>query len=233
MKGLKLSVLIVFATVGITAFSQKTIEELSYEQCQSADYFQTVKNGTLVNKYIAANGAPLSVGDTLIIGVPSGTTTSTTIGSASGDVFGVGKANSRSKQSFSTIVLGKPAGFGNVMNAMAGETPNNAGMEMQGEIVVIAEMTVAHKGSKKKPLAMNILLGESNGRAFGVNKYLSIQDFEKSVLAGEIKSLNAPLTRDQAIAKLKESKDLVELGLMDKEQYEEIKSELTPIIMKN
>jgi len=98
--------------------------------------------------------------------------------------------------------------------------------------VVISEMTVSHKGSRKKPLALTILLGEPNGRAFGIYKYLSVTDFEKSVLAGEIKSLNAPLTREEAIAKLKESKDLLDLGLLTQQEYEKLKQELTPIIMK-
>ena len=128
--------------------------------------------------------------------------------------------------------MGKPASIGNIMNAMAGETPENASAEMQGEIVVISEMKVSHKGSKKKPLALTILLGEPNGRAFGLYKYMSVEDYEKAVLAGEIKSLNAPMTREEAIAKLKESKDLLDLGLLGQPEYEKIKQELTPIIMR-
>jgi len=44
--------------------------------------------------------------------------------------------------------------------------------------------------------------------------------------------LNAPLTREEAIAKLKESKDLLDLGLLTQPEYEKLKQELTPIIMK-
>ena len=128
--------------------------------------------------------------------------------------------------------MGRPAGFGSIMSAMAGEAPQNADASMQGEIVVIAEMKVAHKGSRKKPLELIILLGEPNGRAFGINKYMSVVDYEKSVLAGEIKSKNAPLTRDEAIAKLKESKDLLDLGIIDQAAYDKLKSELTPIILQ-
>ncbi len=43
--------------------------------------------------------------------------------------------------------------------------------------------------------------------------------------------MNAPLTRDEAIAKLKESKDLLDLGLLKQEDYDAIKTELTPLIM--
>ena len=39
------------------------------------------------------------------------------------------------------------------------------------------------------------------------------------------------MTREQAIAKLKEAKDLVDLGMMSKEEYEKLKVELTPLII--
>lgn len=41
------------------------------------------------------------------------------------------------------------------------------------------------------------------------------------------------LTREQAIAKLKETKDLLDLDMITKDEYEKLKKELTPIIMKN
>ncbi|MGQ7869586.1 hypothetical protein [Sunxiuqinia sp. sy24] len=36
---------------------------------------------------------------------------------------------------------------------------------------------------------------------------------------------------DEAIAKLKESKDLLDLGLMEEADYEKVKAELAPVIM--
>jgi len=185
---------------------------------------------TRILKYTAADGSIFKLGDTLVIGTPSGTITNTTAAGA-GNTFGLGKAKSRSKSNFQTIIMGRPAGVSSIMSAMAGEAPQNADASMQGEIVIIAEMKVAHKGSKKKPLELIILLGEPNGRAFGMNKYMSVVDYEKSVLAGEIRSINAPLNRDEAIAKLKESKDLMDLGVIDVAAYEKIKAELTPIIL--
>lgn len=50
---------------------------------------------------------------------------------------------------------------------------------------------------------------------------------------GEFINPNAAMTREQAIAKLKEQKDLLDLGMITKEQFEELKVKLTPIIMKN
>ncbi len=214
------------------SFAQKAqLDELTFDDCQNSAFFQKVKNNTNVLRYTAADGALLEIGDTLVIGVPSGSITATTAVGA-GNTVGVAKARSRTKSSFTTIIMGRPAGFGSIMNAMAGEAPENAGANMQGEIVVISEMKVSHKGSRKKPLALTILLGEPNGRAFGINKYMSVVDYEKSVLGGEIRSLNAPMTRDEAISKLKESKELLDLGLMEQSEYDKIKQELTPVIME-
>jgi hypothetical protein len=41
------------------------------------------------------------------------------------------------------------------------------------------------------------------------------------------------MTRDEAIAKLKEAKELLEIDMMSKEEFEELKKELAPIINNN
>ena len=40
------------------------------------------------------------------------------------------------------------------------------------------------------------------------------------------------MTREQAIAKLKEAKDLVDLGMMTKEEFDKLKDELSKIILQ-
>ena len=227
MKKIILACLILVAS---NSFAQIVLNELTYEQSQNSALFKNVRNNTRILKYTAANGTVLHVGDTLVLGIPTGSVTSSTAIGA-GDDVGIAKINSRTKSSFSTIRMGRPAGFGNVLNAMADEQNENASAAMQGENVLIAEMKVQHKGSRKKPLALVVLLGEINGRAFGINKYMSIIDFEKAVLVGEIKSLNAPLTREEAIAKLKEAKDLLDLEVIGQDEYDQLKKELTPIIV--
>ena len=42
---------------------------------------------------------------------------------------------------------------------------------------------------------------------------------------------NSPMSREEAIAKLKEAKDLYDLELMGEADYLKIKEELTPLIM--
>lgn len=55
----------------------------------------------------------------------------------------------------------------------------------------------------------------------------------KRLLQGIIDNLNSAMTREEAIAKLKESKDLLDLGLINQEEYEVLKKEFSPIIMGN
>lgn len=227
---MKKSILILLIFSAISSLAQKQIDELTYDDSQNSRVFQKIKNNTHVINYVAADGSVLSVGDSLKIGYPSGSTTNTTVVGAANNIA-VASAESKTQKSFSNIIMGRPGGVGNLMASSDNMGPNNAPAKMQGEVVVIADMRVIHKGSKKKPLRVLMLLGEPNGRAFGINKYMSVTDYEKAVIAGEIKSLNAPMTREEAIAKLKETKDLFDLGLITESDYIKIKKELAPIIV--
>lgn len=217
---------ICFTLATITLSAQEQLEELTFKNSQDPGFFMEIDNNTEVKKYISANGSILTVGDTLIIGNPTGSTTSTTAVTAGKGLIGVTEANSKTKSSFATIILGKPSSINNIL-----DTDQNASADMQGEIVLISKMQVFHKGSKKKPLRLQVLMGEIHGRAFGIYKYISVTDYEKAILTGEIKSTNTPITADEAIEKLKKSKELLDLGIIDKEKYEKIKAELTPIIL--
>jgi hypothetical protein len=57
--------------------------------------------------------------------------------------------------------------------------------------------------------------------------------YDNALAAGEVLSKNAPLTKQQAIAKLKEAKELLDLNLMTIEKYDSIKASLAPLIIKN
>lgn len=228
---MKKLILALFVLFSVSASAQKQIDELTFEDSQNSSVFQLIRNNTHVLKYTAADGSVLVLGDTLVIGFPSGSETTTTAAVGAGGTFGVASAKSKTKNSFSNVIMGRPGGAGNLLNAVDGQTPNNAPAKMEGEIVVISDMRVIHKGSKKKPLRVLILLGEPNGRAFGINKFMSVTDYEKAVIAGEIKSINAPITRSEAIAKLKETKELFDLGLLEEKDFKKVKAELAPIIM--
>jgi len=76
---------------------------------------------------------------------------------------------------------------------------------------------------------LNSIKGISNLLSFS---RLTILNLELALTTGELLNPNQPLTKEEAIKKLKESKDLMELGLLSKKEYNRLKKELTPLILK-
>ena len=219
----------ILALSSFTLFSQKKfIESMSFNQSQDIDFFINVKNNTKLGEYITASGNSVKLGDTLIIGNPTSSyATSNTFGG--GNKIAYGRTKTRFSKEFEFIQLGRPAGLGAIMSG--GEKPAMAGVNLSKEVVLVKEMKTYHKGSKKKPLNVQIVLGEINGRAFGINKYLSVMNTELAIESGEIFLKNRKMTRDEAIAKLKEAKELLDLEMMSQEDYDALRKELSPIIM--
>lgn len=216
-----------------TIYAQREIDSLTYDNTQDINFFRNIKNNTKVKKYRTINDNIVRIGDTLILGNPTSQELSTRTYSGSyGNKArgGVSQSRSTSKKTYEFIKMGRPAGFGSVMTAMSGEAQIMAENSLKNTTVIVNEMKAYHKGSKKKPLYVVMVLGEINGRAFGINKYLSVMDTELAIESGEILLKNRKMTRDEAIAKLKEAKELMEIDMMTKEEFEKLKTELAPII---
>lgn len=209
---------------------EKYLDKITFDQTQDINFFQSVKNNTEVGTYVFSDSNTLKVGDTLYLGVPSSSESFSSTRATAG--LGRTKLNTRTTNvaSFSQVQLGRPAGFGAMMAAVGGEAPLMAGQSMQNTMTVVREIKLYHKGSKKKPLNVVLVLGEPNDRAFGANKYLSVLDTEIAYEIGEVRLANRLMTREEAIAKLKEAKDLLDLDLMTQEEYDALRKELTPII---
>lgn len=224
-----------FSTLITSSFTlaQDDISELTYKNTQDINYFNTVKNGTQVKKYITVSDNNVSVGDTLILGTPTSEETATkTYGGSYGTKArgGVAQSRSTSKKTYEFVKLGRPAGFTSVMASMNGEAQFMADNSLKNTSVIVQEIKAYHRGSKNKPLYVVMVLGEINGRAFGANKYLSVMDTELAIESGEILLKNRKMTRDEAIDKLKEAKELMEIDMITKEEFEELKKELAPVI---
>ncbi|SHJ25332.1 hypothetical protein SAMN04488096_1212 [Mesonia phycicola] len=56
-------------------------------------------------------------------------------------------------------------------------------------------------------------------------------DYDTALELGEIKNPNRKLTKEEAISKLKEAKELLELGVITQADYDKLKSEMTPLIL--
>lgn len=216
-------------------FAQKEVDSLTYENTQDINFFRNIKNNTKLKKYITANENVVKIGDTLILGNPtSQELNSRTYSGSYGTRARGGVANTRSTttKTYEFIKMGRPAGFGSIMTTMSGEAQVMASSRFKNTTVVVSEMKAYHRGSKKKPLYVIMVLGEINGRAFGVNKYLSVMDTELALESGEILLKNRKMTREEAISELKEAKELMEIEMMTKEEFDKLKKELAPIIRK-
>lgn len=96
-----------------------------------------------------------------------------------------------------------------------------------GEQVVIEEiMATTESINKKSPRQVDIIVTNING------KRRSLVNYEKALQVGEVMNPNAALTREQAMKRLKESKDLLDLGVINQSKFDSIKAVLSPIILK-
>ena len=116
-----------------------------------------------------------------------------------------------------------------------------------GDEVVLLSIFATHATSdeyklwnsrKKQPLYISLYVKNQKREQDQVLSYLllnsslrTVIDIDKALEYNEIVNENRPLSRSEAIAKLKESKDLFELGLLS-EEYNQIKKKLTPIIVE-
>lgn len=68
----KLIITLIILVKTTSNFAQKQIDKLTFEDPQNSSIFENIKNNTKILEYTSANGSILAVGDTLVIGTPSG-----------------------------------------------------------------------------------------------------------------------------------------------------------------
>ena len=209
---------IVTLALCLPLFALAQIEHLTFDQTNDINFVKQYKNNTSIESYITKDGLIIRVGDTL------------TIGNAVID-----RIKYIFHDVFSHIVIGKTKG---TTNKEFRYLPHN----YSGSKVIVKSLFVTHEkysgyklwpNRKEMPLYVSVFVRESQG---GISKIFShsrktILDIEKALSSEEIINYNAPLSKEEAIRKLKESKDLKELGFLSKEEYEKLKAKLTPIIL--
>ena len=130
-----------------------------------------------------------------------------------------------------TIKIGDKVKFGNPSNAnisfvyiyefTALVTPTLASIRAQGRNSEVLKIRVS--GSKRKGYKVQFTSRTEDG----FMRYF--YDYETALSVGEIATDR--LNRAEALAKLKESKDLWDLGMLTQEEYNVLRKELTPVIM--
>ncbi|WP_165749949.1 hypothetical protein [Cellulophaga sp. Z1A5H] len=98
-----------------------------------------------------------------------------------------------------------------------------AGSQLSGHKIIIKKLIV-EKANKNRQAVLWV-----DFRGWGL--YPVFISYEQASEAGEVIVSNSKMTREQAIDELKEAKDLLELEVISKDEYNKLKERLTPIIM--
>ncbi|MBR77525.1 MAG: hypothetical protein CMD36_06375 [Flavobacteriales bacterium] len=209
----------IILTLAIFPYLLFSQSDLNYQQTQDIQYYKNIKNGTKFNSYTTKNGLKISKGDIITIGRPFSK-----------------KENVKINDEFKNIVVGDVSGT-------YIHDYKYLNQKYKDEQVIVSEIYVTHEkykgykllyNKKEMPLYVSIYVKSANksdniSSFFGDSKK-TILNIEKALIEMEIINPNAPLSREEAIKKLRESKDLMELDMMSKEEYEKLKKKLTPII---
>jgi hypothetical protein len=199
-------------------FTKKT---LTYKNTINREIVKSIKGGSEFDTYKAKNGMEINIGDTLIIGEPSSLTTQTGL-TGTETVFSFILMGSLGLSQFSIF-----AGGGQSLNIPASS---------RGDKIIIEKIFVNKYKSKKAseiPIVINTRMSNmEKTKIMTAGSQRTITNIEKALSMGEIILKNAPLTRQQAIEKLKEAKELLELDIILQSEYDALKKELTPIIRK-
>jgi hypothetical protein len=209
-------IIILSLFISFAALAQ--VSSLTYSQSQHIAFVENYKNNTLIDSYITKDGLKISLGDTLTIG----------------------KAiNKRDKylfnNFFSHIVIGNTRG---TRTKEFRSLPHN----YSGDKVIVKSLFVTHKkftgyklwpNRKKMPLSVNIFVKDikATRNIFSYSRK-TILDIEDALSSGEVVNYNALPSKEEAIRKLKESKDLMDLGFISQEEYEKLRKKLTPVILE-
>ena len=197
--------------------NEKVLNDITYEQTQDIEYTKKIKNKTKFKSYLTKDGLVISLGDTLILGTPNG-------GNRSQSVLQEGDSYS----TFSTVMMGTMGG-----SLFTG--PIFVGTIHQGAELVIEDIYVYHSGMNKNTVLNIFIFAKDYKMGTGKSKMISgrtILGIEQAINLGEVKLFNAPMSRQEAIGKLKEAKELLDLEIITQEEYDILKEELTPIIRK-
>jgi len=140
-----------------------------------------------------------------------------------GDTLTIGGSADKALNTYTTLQVGRYS----LGMAMAGAVPVYYGLTIKGSKVVVDRIRI-WRGMGRVSVVADLKQLEVSSNA--LYSYVGCLNFELAVTQGEVINPNAPITRDQAIEKLKEAKDLLDLDMMTQNEYDAIRAEVTPII---
>lgn len=199
----KLLLLLFLFPLFSTGQKLKSVEQFDISSITEKSEWKKYKNPFEMNELKTEFGV-FKVGESLILGSPS---------------------DSDVNSDFKLVAVGKYT----VMGAMAPVFMSNSDSKLE----VIIDKIKIFKPSMGQPLKIVVDFRRKDGANIAMGKLGNVFDLSRAISLGEIINPNAPLNRAQAIAKLKEAKDLLELDMMTQEEFDALRVELSPIIKGN
>lgn len=201
---MKKLVVIVALLLGNVVFGQRS---LTSSEAKDLEITSGFRNGDEILEFTLEDGNVIKKGSEFIIGTPLNPTTFT----------------------YTRIYVG----YYNLLSELL--TPSIVlNSSFKGTKVVVETLKVNRiKLKRKSELIILAYVYDPTLSSLFSEKRRTIIDLELALSTGEVVNPNQKMTREEAIVKLKESKDLLDLGLLTQEEYNKIKAELTPIIMNN
>lgn len=190
------------------------IDTLDIRMLDDAEYKKEfLKGKSLVKNLLLEDGSIINYQDTITLGYPSGGA------SENRNAGGIIGSNQRSESVYSFVIGDRYA---------QGITPKyGLTNKFYGEKIVLQDIVVYKSGKTTQIISQ---FKKLDGGQIYSGKMGHILDLDKAYLMGEIILPNGIISKSQAIEKLKESKDLLDLEIITQEEYDRIKAELTPII---
>jgi hypothetical protein len=200
--------------VNVFAYSQKknAIDTLKLANFKLED-FSEFKNKISVGTLVLEDKTNISKGTKLIIGQPSNSE------NVNQNIYN-GMKVANTSIDFTYLFVDKFSILGSM--ASVALSSNWKGTE------IIVDEIIMYKSGKTYSFVVNFL--KSDGTNVATGKYGNIRSLLETLKNGEILNPNRAMTREEAIKKLKESKDLLDLEMMTIDDYNKIKDNLTPII---
>ncbi len=97
------------------------------------------------------------------------------------------------------------------------------GSQLTGKKIKIKKLIVDQRGKNTDPTLW------IDFRGWGL--YPVFISYEQAIEYGEVVNPSGKMTKNEAMDKLREAKELLELEVINQEEYNKLKDELTPIIM--
>ena len=213
---MKKLLLLLFVTALFQVNAQKKLKETDTINLKTVTVEQLkkkFKNGFETQVLILEDGTVVQKGSDLIVGVPSNNMNVNT------NVYN-GQKVAPTTIDFTYLMIGR-------YSTMAVLSAVYFGSNFSDTEIVVEKIKIYRTG---KTIGAIVDFTKKDGTNTAMGKYGSILGLTTALNKGEIINPNRPMNRQEAIAKLKEAKDLLELEMMSQDEYDTLKAELAPII---